>query len=84
MYPTAYYICQLITIKRSKMAKTNFHVIQCTSCHDLIEVLPPSEKYEIILNEPCPMCDGLAQSLDCSHCLQKITIYWDEEHFVSR
>jgi hypothetical protein len=63
------------------MVKEYLQVIQCNRCRDLIEVYPPAEQYEIILNEPCPMCIGLAQSLDCGHCLQKIAIYWDERYF---
>jgi hypothetical protein len=65
------------------MAKVNLHVIQCFLCRNLIEVRPPSKQYELILSEPCPMCNGLAQSLDCDNCLQKNTIYWDERHFAS-
>jgi hypothetical protein len=71
------------TIQISGMAKVNLHVIECFLCRNLIEVRPPSKQYELILNEPCPVCNGLAQSIDCDNCLQNITIYWDERHFAS-
>ena len=29
------------------------------------------------------MCGGLAQDLDCGHCLKKITLYSDEIHFAN-
>ena len=47
----------------TKMAHTKGYNIECINCHNSIKVSPPRPEYEIILTQPCPMCDGLEQSL---------------------
>ena len=45
---------------------------------------PPRAGYDIILTEPCPICDGSEHSFRCDYCYEKNTIYWDKRHFVQR
>jgi hypothetical protein len=68
----------------TKMAHTKGYNIECINCHNSIKVSPPRPEYEIILTQPCPMCDGLEQSIDCCYCYHKYTLYWDERHFVRK
>jgi hypothetical protein len=68
----------------TKIAQTNGYIIQCINCHNSIKIYPPGPQYEIILTQPCPMCNGLEQSFDCKYCGCKNTIYRDERHFVRR
>lgn len=50
-----------------KIAQTKGYIIECVNCHSPIMVNPPRPDYEIILTEPCPMCNGSEQSFDCSY-----------------
>ena len=43
----------------TKMAHTKGYNIECINCHNSIKVSPPRPEYEVILTQPCPMCDGL-------------------------
>jgi hypothetical protein len=63
------------------ITQTNSYLVQCKNCHTPNRLYPPRENYDIILNEPCPMCNGLAQTFSCDSCYHKNTIYWDERHF---
>jgi hypothetical protein len=67
-----------------EMADRTGHLVHCTNCYAAVIVYPPKTQYEIILVEPCPMCNGLEQTFSCDYCFEKNTIYWDERHFVSK
>lgn len=59
------------------------YLVHCANCCAAIIAYPPRPEYEIILVEPCPMCNGgLEQSFSCDYCFQKNTIYWDKRHFL--
>jgi hypothetical protein len=60
------------------------YLVHCANCYAAIIAYPPKPDYEIILVEPCPMCNGLERSFNCDFCLQKNTIYWDKKHLVSK
>ena len=67
-----------------KKADMTGYLVHCASCYAAIIAYPPRQELEIILIEPCPMCNGLEQSFRCDYCFQKNTIYWDKRHFVSK
>ena len=68
-------------INGHKMIRSNY-LVHCSNCYAAIIAIPPRPEYEIILSEPCPICNGLEQSFSCDYCFQKNTIYWDKKHFV--
>jgi hypothetical protein len=68
-------------INGHKKIRSNY-LVHCSNCYAAIIAIPPSLEYEIILIEPCPMCNGLEQCFSCDYCFQKNTIYWDKKHFV--
>jgi|GEM_PF-1947982 hypothetical protein len=57
------------------------YLVHCSNCYAAIITIPPRPEYEIILTDPCPICNGLEQNFCCDYCLQKNTIYWDKKHF---
>jgi hypothetical protein len=63
---------------------TTGYLVHCANCCAAIIAYPPRQELEIILVEPCPMCNGIEQSFSCDYCFQKNTIYWDKRHFVSK
>lgn len=63
-----------------KKIRSNY-LVHCSNCYAAIIAIPPRPEYEIILSEPCPICNGLEQSFSCDYCFQKNTIYWDKKHF---
>ena len=63
-----------------KMIRSNY-LVHCSNCYAAIIAIPPRPEYEIILSEPCPICNGLEQNFSCDYCFQKNTIYWDKKHF---
>jgi hypothetical protein len=68
-------------INEHRVIKLNY-LVHCSNCYAAIITASPGPEYEIILTEPCPMCNGLEQVFSCDYCLQKNTIYWDKKHFV--
>jgi hypothetical protein len=68
-------------INEHRVIKLNY-LVHCSNCYAAIITASPRPEYEIILTEPCPMCNGLEQVFSCDYCLQKNTIYWDKKHFV--
>jgi hypothetical protein len=67
-------------INGHKKIRSNY-LVHCSNCYAAIIAIPPSSEYEIILMQPCPICNGLEQSFSCDYCFQKNTIYWDKKHF---
>jgi hypothetical protein len=67
-----------------KVADMTGYLVHCANCCAAIIAYPPRQELEIILVEPCPMCNGIEQSFSCNYCFQKNTIYWDKRHFVSK
>jgi hypothetical protein len=67
-----------------KIADMTGYLVHRARCYAAIIAYPPRQELEIILVEPCPMCNGLEQSFSCDYCFQKNTIYWDKRHFVSK
>ena len=57
------------------------YLVHCSNCYAAIITISPRPEYEIILTDPCPICNGLEQSFCCDYCLQKNRIYWDKKHF---
>jgi hypothetical protein len=72
-----------LTVHKRKADMTGY-LVHCTNCYAAIIAYPPKPDCEIILVEPCPICNGLERSFSCDYCLQKNTIYWDKRHFVSK
>ena len=67
-----------------KVADMTGYLVHCANRYAAIIAYPPRQELEIILVEPCPMCNGIEQSFSCNYCFQKNTIYWDKRHFVSK
>jgi hypothetical protein len=67
-----------------RIAEMTGYLVHCANCSAAVIIYPPGPEYEIILVEPCPMCNGSEQNFKCDYCFQKNTIYWDERHFVSK
>jgi hypothetical protein len=63
---------------------TNAYLIHCSNCNAAVIISSPKASYDIILIEPCPMCNGLEQSFSCDYCFHRNTVYWDKRHFVSK
>ena len=69
--------------KQNNEGETYAFLIHCYNCYAAVIISPPKAGHDMILTEPCPMCDGSEQSFSCDCCYQKNTIYWDKRHFVS-
>jgi hypothetical protein len=69
--------------EHKRISEMTGYLVHCAYCCAAIIVYTPRPEYEMILIEPCPMCNGgLEQSFSCDYCSQKNTIYWDKRHFV--
>ncbi|MGI8834346.1 MAG: hypothetical protein ACR2IS_17140 [Nitrososphaeraceae archaeon] len=64
--------------------ETYAYLIHGYNCYAAVIISPPKAGHDMILTEPCPMCDGSEQSFSCDYCYQKNTIYWDQRHFVEK
>jgi hypothetical protein len=87
------HIVPSVTSVQDEVSRINVHqtiagmtgyLVHCANCYAAIIAYPPRQELEIILVEPCPMCNGLEQSFSCDYCFHKNTIYWDIRHFVSK
>ncbi len=45
-----------------KVADMTGYLVHCANCYAVIIAYPPRQELEIILVEPCPMCNGIEQS----------------------
>ena len=42
------------------------YLVHCANCYAAIIAYPPRQELEIILVEPCPMCNGLEQNFNAN------------------
>ena len=71
MKPTITIIQQKINIQKNE-EETYAFLIHCYNCYAAVIVSPPRAGYDMILTEPCPICDGSEQSFSAIIVIRRI------------